>query len=67
MDTRVRKLLKSHPRLSEMALFFVPEQKELFKDDFVPDFPYERTIDEARVEPLVVLHTSRLLVCSASI
>lgn len=44
-----------------MAHFVVPEQEELLKDDFVPDFPYERTVEEARLEPLVVLHTSRLL------
>jgi hypothetical protein len=61
MDARVQKLLQSHPRLSEMAHFVVPEQEELLKDDFVPDFPYERTVEEARLEPLVVLHTSRLL------
>jgi hypothetical protein len=60
MDARVRKLLQSHPKLSEMAHFVVPEQEELLKDDFVPDFPYERKVEEARLEPLVVLHTSRL-------
>lgn len=60
MNARVQKLLQSHPRLAEMVHFVVPEQEELLQDDFVPDFPYERTVEEARVEPLVVLHTSRL-------
>ena len=61
MDTRVRKLLQTDPQLSKMAHFVVPEQEELLNDDFVPNFPYERTIEDARSEPLVVLHTSRLL------
>ncbi|KAK5467525.1 hypothetical protein LTS15_000498 [Exophiala xenobiotica] len=61
MDARVQKLLQSHPSLSEMAHFVVPEQEELLKDDFFPDFLYERTVEEARLELLVVLHTSRLL------
>ena len=61
MDTRVRKLLQTDPKLSKMAHFVVPEQEELLNDDFVPNFPYQRTIEEARLEPLVVLHTSRLL------
>ena len=61
MNARVRKLLQSHPRLSVMAHFVVPEQEELLKDTFVPDVAYGRTVEEARAEPLVVLHTSRLL------
>ena len=55
---RVQKLLQGHTRLSEIAHYVVPEQEELLKDDFVPDFPYDRTVQEARSEPLVVLHTS---------
>ena len=61
MEARVKKLLQSRAGLSKMNIFVVPEQEELLKDDFVPDFPYERTIEEARYEPLVVLHTSRLV------
>jgi hypothetical protein len=59
MNARIKKLLQSHPRLSGMAYFVVPEQDELLKDEFVPDFAYDRTVEEARLEPLVVLHTSR--------
>lgn len=61
MDGMVQKLRQSHPRLSGMVYFVVPEQEELLKDDFIPDFPYEREIHEAREDPLVILHTSRLL------
>jgi hypothetical protein len=61
METRVQKLLDSHSRLSQMVHFIVPEQEELLKDGFEPDIPYERTVEEARGKPLVVLHTSRLL------
>ena len=57
-NLRVQKLLHGHARLLGMAHYVVPDQEELLKDDFVPDFPYERTIQEARSEPLVVLHTS---------
>lgn len=57
-------LLESHPSLSRMTLYIVPEQQDLLKDNFEPDIPYKRTVEEARHEPLVVLHTSRLF-CSA--
>lgn len=66
-EARVQKLLQSHPRLSTMARYIVPEQQELLKDEFVPDFPYERTVEEARYEPLVVLHTSRSVTCTMSL
>jgi hypothetical protein len=61
MDARIQKLLQSHPRLARMTRFVVPEQEELLEDVFVAEFLYERTVDEARSEPLVVLHTSRLI------
>lgn len=42
-----------------MASYVVPEQHDLLRDEFVPDYPYEKTLEQARYEPLVVLHTSR--------
>lgn len=59
MEARIHKLLKSHPSLSQLSLFVVPEQQDLLKDDFVPNYPYEWSIEDARKEPLVTLHTSR--------
>jgi hypothetical protein len=59
MELRVRRLLQSHPRLSKMSHYVVPEQETLLRDEFVPDFPYEKTVEEARSEPLLILHTSR--------
>lgn len=61
METRVQKLLASHSRLSQMVQYTVPEEQQLLEDHFEDDFPYERTVEQARKEPLVVLHTSRLL------
>lgn len=59
MSTRVEKLLQSHRRLSKMTRIVVPEQEDLLKDEFVPEILYDRTVDQARSEPLVILHTSR--------
>ena len=59
MEARVRSLAQSRPELSNMALFVVPEQNDLLKDEAVPEFPYDRTLEEARSEPLVIIHTSR--------
>ena len=36
----------------------VPELDELLKEEKVSDYPYQKTFEEARQEPLVVLHTS---------
>ncbi len=55
----VENLLQSQASLSKMTYHVAPSQEELLKDDFVPDVPYEKTVEEARFEPLVVLHTSR--------
>lgn len=59
MEQRVQKLLKSRSSLSGMMHYVVPEQNDLLKDEFIPEFPYNRTVEEARRDPLVVLHTSR--------
>ena len=59
MESRISKLLQARRELSSLAHFIVPEQAELLKDEPVSDFPYERTVAEARHEPLVTLHTSR--------
>lgn len=61
MEPRIRKLLHDHAELSEMTQHVVPEQNELLKDEFVADVPYDRTLEQARYEPLVILHTSRLV------
>ena len=58
-ESRIRRLLQTRTNLAEVDLFVVPEQHDLLKDEFVPEYPYERTVEEARLEPLVVLHTSR--------
>ena len=42
-----------------MSCYVVPEQQDLLKDEFVPDYPYDKTLEQARYEPLVILHTSR--------
>ncbi|EME39170.1 hypothetical protein DOTSEDRAFT_75048, partial [Dothistroma septosporum NZE10] len=58
MKTRMDKLFASHQRLLDMTHIIVPEQEDLLEDKAVPDFPYERTVEQARREPLVILHTS---------
>ncbi len=40
-------------------LMVVPDQDELLKDEHVPEFPWEKTVEEARSETFVLLHTSR--------
>ena len=37
----------------------VPEEEVLLCDDAVPEFPYGKTPEVARLDPLVTLHTSR--------
>lgn len=59
MEPRIRKLLQDRSELSYMTYYVVPEQNELLKDDYVPEFSYKRTVAQARSEPLVTLHTSR--------
>lgn len=60
---RVQALIASRPKTGTGAntdiFMTVPEQQELLKDDPVPEFPYDKTVDEARSEPFVTLHTSR--------
>ena len=56
---KVTKLVQGRPESSKMLQYVVPEETELLKAEFVPDIPYERTIEQARREPLVILHTSR--------
>lgn len=41
----------------EMQVYQIPELEELFDQDH-PHYPFEKTFDQARGEPLVVLHTS---------
>lgn len=59
MNAKVQKFLQSSRVLRRMTCFIVPEQGHVLTNDYVPDFPYQRTVEEARSEPLVVLHTSR--------
>lgn len=59
MQSRIEKLIKSRSKLSAMACYVVPEQNDLLKDEFVRNFPYRRTLEQARSEPLVIIHTSR--------
>ena len=59
METRVQKLIQGRPGGLKMAYYVVPEQERLLENDFVPEFPYDRTLEQARSEPLVILHTSR--------
>lgn len=67
MEEKVRKLLKSRPSLSKIAHYVVPEQNDLLKNEFIPEFSYNRTVEEARYDPLVILHTSRLVQFSRSL
>lgn len=46
---------------NEQVVTIVPEQDELLKDESTPEFPYSKKLEEARWEPLVMLHTSRLV------
>ena len=55
----------SHNRTAESLLnarslksIQVPELDELLNEASVPEYPYNKTFEEARQEPLVVLHTS---------
>lgn len=41
----------------EMRVYQIPELRDLLDQDH-PSYPYEKTFDEARSEPLVALHTS---------
>lgn len=41
----------------EMRVYQIPELNDLLDQDHSP-YPYEKTFDEARNEPLVALHTS---------
>jgi acyl-coenzyme A synthetase/AMP-(fatty) acid ligase len=41
----------------EMRVYQIPELKDLLDQDYT-HYPYEKTFDEARSEPLVALHTS---------
>ncbi|KAI9874071.1 MAG: hypothetical protein M1830_010225, partial [Pleopsidium flavum] len=41
----------------EMQVYQIPELEELFDQDH-PHYPFEKTFEQARGEPLVVLHTS---------
>lgn len=41
----------------EMQVYQIPELKELLDQDH-PHYPYEKSFEEARNEPLVALHTS---------
>lgn len=59
MEARVEKLIQGRSNLSNMSCYVVPEQRDLLRDEFVPDYPYDKTIEQARYEPLVILHTSR--------
>lgn len=59
MYQRVKKTIQARPGLSGMSIHTVPEQDDLIQDELAPDIPYDRTVDEARSEPLVMLHTSR--------
>lgn len=59
MKNRVESLIRTRPKSSALAQYTVPEQDELLKDEFVADIPYTKSVEEARLEPLVTLHTSR--------
>lgn len=61
-EVRIKRLLDARLKLRGVTLFVVPEQEELLRDDSVPDFPYLKTVEEARSEPLVILHTSRVVI-----
>ena len=41
-----------------MKTISIPGQGDFLQDDTVEHYPYSMTYDEARLEPLVVLHTS---------
>lgn len=41
-----------------MQALSVPDLDYFLEPDNVPNYPYEKTFDEARLDPLVVLHTS---------
>ena len=38
--------------------FEMPELNELLDDEVVPQYPYEKTFEEARLDPYLALHTS---------
>ena len=59
MENRVKKLIQGRPKLSGMSSYVVPKQRDLLRDEFVLDYPYDKTLEQARYEPLVILHTSR--------
>ena len=59
MENRVKKLIQSRSKLSDISSYAVPEQRDLLRDEYVADYPYDRTLEQARYEPLVILHTSR--------
>lgn len=46
-------ILESH----QMQFFQVPRLQELLDQEY-PSYPFDKTFEEARNEPLVVLHTS---------
>ncbi|PWY72566.1 hypothetical protein BO83DRAFT_445576 [Aspergillus eucalypticola CBS 122712] len=61
MKDRVQSLLAARPSNNgPTSIFVVAEQEELLEDTPVPEFPYHKTVETARFDPLVSLHTSRL-------
>lgn len=41
-----------------MRVLQIPGNEELLDGPLFPDYPFEKTFEEARTDPFVVLHTS---------
>lgn len=50
----INDILSSHP----MRHIAMPELNELLSEEVVPHFPYEKTFEQAKLHPYLVLHTS---------
>ena len=47
--------------VTKVRVFEVPEQPDLLRNEPEPQVLYKRTVEEAKREPLVILHTSRFV------
>ena len=72
MRVRVEGLMQGRPKpngnadaerkgVEEDLVIDVPDQGELLKDEPTPVLRYEKKLEEARWDPLVMLHTSRFV------